>query len=260
MEKLWVVMPAYNEQECIPAVIEEWLPALRAVAESFTFCVIDDGSKDHTLRIVNELAERHPELHVLSKGNSGHGQTCVFGYHYAATHGADWILQIDSDGQCDPRFFAELWRSRQGVDAVYGYRVSRDDGTARVAISRVVSLVTWLGTGTWVRDANVPYRLMRSGAILGILAWVPRDIHLANVLVSALQVKHQPVRWIDIHFRQRRGGVASVASYAFVKHGVKLLAQLWKAKAATTLTTNARPPIASATSGRERSSPQHSVL
>ena len=47
-----------------------------------------------------------------------------------------YVFQIDSDGQCDPRYFASLWRLREQFTVVYGVRTTRDDGLARVLISR----------------------------------------------------------------------------------------------------------------------------
>lgn len=168
---------------------------------------------------------------MIDKPNTGHGQTCIEGYRLALAAGAKWIFQIDSDGQCDPRFFAALWRRRHESAAIYGFRRTRADGAHRRAISRVTSAVGWLAFGVWVRDANVPYRLMRHDAVEAVLAHVANDFVLANVLVALLQEREFGIRWHDIGFRKRHGGSASVRALSFAQRGAQLFRQLKAARA-----------------------------
>jgi len=223
---LWVVMPVYNEDESILAVLEEWHPVLKETAKAFVFCVLNDGSTDGTAEVLKAAELRYPELRVVEKENSGHGQTCLMGYRLALAEGAAWVLQIDSDGQCDPQFFPSLWSQREDSPVIYGYRRTRDDGKARYAVSRVVSVATWMATGAWVADANVPYRLMHRTSLEKITTRVPPDFHLANILVSAVQKKEHGITWVDIHFRDRFGGTPSVKTVSLAKHGYKLFRQL----------------------------------
>src|SRR5262249_50681905 len=163
--ELWLVVPVYNEEQSLRSMINEWMPAVRAVAPDFVFCALNDGSRDSSLEVLREMKKEHPELRVVDKSNSGHGQTCVHGYRLAEAEGAQWILQIDSDGQCDPEFFSRFWEARKHHPVIYGFRAQRDDGLKRYFISRIVSVATYVGTGIWVRDANVPYRLMHVDAV-----------------------------------------------------------------------------------------------
>lgn len=222
---LWVVMPVYNEEECLGPVVEEWLPVLRQEVGRFTLCILDDGSKDRTPAILDALAAKHPEIRAIHKPNSGHGQTCLTAYRLARDAGAQWVFQIDSDGQCDPAFFREVWRARQEAKVVYGYRRRRDDGLLRLLISRVVSVVTFLSTGIWVADANVPYRLAHRDA-LDVADEIAPDFHLANVMVAALHQERFGIRWVDIRFRCRRGGTPAVKTYSFAKQGWRLFRNL----------------------------------
>jgi glycosyltransferase involved in cell wall biosynthesis len=219
-------MPAYNEAESLPGVLDEWLPVLRSEAGQFTFCALNDGSTDATLEVLERYRADNPELRVVDKPNSGHAQTCMLGYREACSAGARWVLQIDSDGQCDPRFFPSLWRQRQAHPVVYGYRRRREDGRLRSWVSRIVSLTTWIGQGVWVADANVPYRLMATSALEPYLDQVPRDFHLANILLSAFHQRDLGIHWVDIVFRDRTGGSPSVRPWAFAGRGWQLLRQL----------------------------------
>jgi len=100
-----VVMPVYNEAANISAVLHEWFSYLRIVCPNFVLFAVNDGSKDETAKILALLRdELGPRLRVVNKSNSGHGLTCREGYQLALAEGAEWIFQIDSDGQCDPVF------------------------------------------------------------------------------------------------------------------------------------------------------------
>ena len=113
MTGLWIIAPVYNEEKNLHSFVEEWMSVFRKVAgNDFTFCLLNDGSTDRSLSILNELASCYPELRVIDKANSGHGSTCIAGYELAIQAGAQWIFQIDSDGQCDPMQFRHFWDSR----------------------------------------------------------------------------------------------------------------------------------------------------
>lgn len=230
-KKLWVIMPVFNEEESIQHVIQEWFPVLRnCTKENFIFCVLNDGSTDNTLEILRRLEVIHPELYVVDKKNSGHGQTCVEGYFIALNQGAEWIFQIDSDGQCDPVYFKSFWNFKDQYPIIYGQRISREDGLQRLLISKIVSFVVWLSTGFFVRDANVPYRLMHRDTLHSILHRIPKDFKLANILLSAMHQKKHKIFWIPIHFRNRLGGNPSVKIISFAKHGLLLYRQLQNCK------------------------------
>lgn len=228
VNKLWVVMPVYNEQDCIQQVVYEWLGALRRHFGSFVFCILNDGSKDNTREIIEKIVPGNPEIKLINKVNTGHGQTCVSGYKTALENGAEWILQVDSDGQCSPDYLPVFLKSAETNTCIYGYRKTRDDGLKRWLVSRIVSWFTLGATGVWVRDANVPYRLMHRKSLDTILPQIPADFYLANILVAVLQQKEYGIKWVDIHFRQRAGGVASVKAFKFAKEGFKLFKQLKK--------------------------------
>lgn len=223
-------MPVYNEQESVPKVIKEWTEVLGKLVPGYTFLGINDGSKDKTLEILHLEASKNLGFRVLDKPNSGHGQSCITGYQYALDHGAEWVFQMDSDGQCSPLYFESILKASPGNKVIYGFRKTRDDGWRRYLISRLVSMFAYTATGVWIRDANVPYRLMHRSTLEKILPFIPKDFHLANILLAVLQKKFFGIKWVNIHFLNRTGGTASVKAYSFAKHGIRLFIQLRNAR------------------------------
>jgi dolichol-phosphate mannosyltransferase len=185
--ELMIIMPVYNEESCIRRVVLEWYDEIASWTENFRFLVIDDGSKDrthaHLLRLQEMLG---PRLEVLSRENRGHGQSCLQGYHIALERQVPFVLQLDSDGQCDPRFFYRFWRIRQQFHVLYGVRVRRDDGWKRTLASWVLRFTILFATGSWCVDSNVPYRLMKTSALPPHLPRIASDFFLANVALAVL--------------------------------------------------------------------------
>ncbi len=203
---LFVVLPVFNEQAALRQVIEEWTVVLRNTSPGFTLYAINDGSSDASLTILLELSAEIPELEILNQANLGHGRSCLNAYLTAVRRGSEWVLQIDSDGQCDPQYFTKFWSERRHESPTYGQRCSRADGIHRQLLSYGLRLLIRVATGIEVRDSNVPYRLMHNSTLKRCLSFIPIDTPLPNVLLAVLHQYWFNIRWVTIHFRARQGG------------------------------------------------------
>jgi glycosyltransferase involved in cell wall biosynthesis len=224
-------MPIYNEEANIEAVVTEWVLELNRLGISFALLPVNDGSKDGTAAVLQRLAERHPGcVTPVEKQNTGHGRACRTGYLLAVERGAAWTLQIDSDGQCDPRFFSSFWSRRDEADAIFGMRKTRDDGLSRVLISAACRLATFLLCGIDLKDANVPYRLIRTSILKEALTRIPDDFDMQNVALTLALKRDASLRWnyVPIHFRDRQGGTNSINFKRIVCMGWNLLVNLHK--------------------------------
>ncbi len=224
MEKLYIVIPAYNEQDNIEEVVKDWYPVVEKRGSDSRLVVIDDGSKDATYQKLLELAKERPQLEPVHKENGGHGATVLFGYHYALEQGADYIFQTDSDGQTLPSEFDDFWNLRTEYDMVIGHRKGRQDGFSRVFVTKVLKAVCLLCFHVKVQDANTPFRLMKAESLKKEIDWIPKDYNLANVIVSVLFIKKgYRVKYLPITFRPRQGGVNSINFKKITKIGQKAL-------------------------------------
>ena len=81
MEKLFIVIPAYNEQDNILSCINDWYPIVHNHNDEggSRLVIIDDGSKDDTYQIIKKESENKPLLLPLAKENSGHGTDDLIG-------------------------------------------------------------------------------------------------------------------------------------------------------------------------------------
>jgi dolichol-phosphate mannosyltransferase len=227
--ELLVVMPVYNEEAAVEKVAREWLEEIERWTKDFVLLAINDGSKDGTARVLDKLqAESGGKLQALHRENRGHGQSCLQGYRHAIDQKFSYVMQIDSDWQCDPRFFYEVWSRRGEFDVIYGKRVRRDDGWRRVVASWVLKAVVWLRSGTLCADPNVPYRLMRTEILPPTLGKIPADFFLANVALAVLLRREKKLRHgcVPIHFRDRYGGQPTVRMGQFGFRARQLIKQL----------------------------------
>ena len=210
-DSLYIVMPAYNEEENIESVVKEWHEVVAGIGPEARLVIVNDGSKDHTYEKLLELKDSYPQLEPLTKPNSGHGATVLFAYNYAVEKKADYIFQTDSDGQTLPSEFPPFWADRKLYDAIIGHRNHREDGFSRKVVTKVLKLVIRLTFGVTVVDANTPYRLMPRAVLEKYLPKIPKDFNLSNVMLSVLLVKNKEnVKFVPITFRPRQGGVNSI--------------------------------------------------
>lgn len=226
---LVAIMPVYNEAVNIVGVVNEWLEAFAREGISHQLIAINDGSTDNTLSILHELQRSSGgRLLVLDKPNSGHGRSCRLGYEAALQSGAGWIFQIDSDGQCDPAFLPEFLRKRAEADCIFGRRIARGDGAMRRLIQIATRVCTMIATGRDLKDANVPYRLIKRSALEKSLKDVPKDFDMQNVALTFALKRDVSLRWqyVSITFRARQGGTNSIDLRKIIKMGCRMLSAI----------------------------------
>ena len=211
MDKLYIVIPAYNEEENIEAVVNDWYPIVEKVGNGSRLVIIDDGSRDSTYELMKKLAGTREAFEPLTKPNGGHGATVLYGYKYSVDQGADYVFQTDSDGQTLPEEFWQFWEERAQWDMGIGQRKGRQDGFLRVLVTKTLKFTIWLCFHVRIKDANTPFRLMKASVLREQLKLIPDGYNLSNVLLSVIYARRGlKVNYKPITFRPRQGGVNSI--------------------------------------------------
>ena len=211
MDRLYLVIPAYNESGNIEACVRDWYPVVEGLNAESRLVIVNDGSKDDTFEKLTVLAASRPQLIPLTKPNGGHGSAVLFGYRYALEQGADFVFQTDSDGQTLPGEFPAFWEKRGDCDAVIGERHTRGDGKSRQFVENVVCLLLRLIFHVRVRDANAPFRLMSAPLLAKYIGRLPEDFNIPNIMFTVYFVKGgNRVLFLPITFRPRQGGKNSI--------------------------------------------------
>lgn len=164
---LSVVVPAKNEAEGLPALVDEIARALRPLVErgdagphrldGFEIVVVDDGSTDDSWAVLGRLSASYPELRPIRLG-SNTGQSTATSAGFARASG-NWVANLDADLQNDPADLARLWDALPGHDAALGWRVKRRDVWTKRAISKVANRVRNSVLGQSIRDTGCSVRI-----------------------------------------------------------------------------------------------------
>lgn len=216
---LGVVIPVYNEAECIAEVISSWDTFLtNYLGDNYVMLLINDGSKDNTPAILDSLKPQHKNLRVLHQPNGGHGNAVLNGYHKILEFNTEWVFQVDSDNQFLPEDFPKLWEKRDKSKFLLGYRKVRYDDFNRLIITRIVRVLNFLLFRCFIPDANVPYRLIKTDYLRGLLSVLPANPFAPNIFLSVLAKRDgNDLQNIPVTHKERETGQVSIIKLKLLK-------------------------------------------
>jgi dolichol-phosphate mannosyltransferase len=191
--ELSIIMPAYNEAGSILGAIEDIQARVLSVVADSEIIVIDDGSTDATLALLQQAAKSEPRLRIVSQMNAGHGPALLRGL--AEANGRSFLL-LDSDQQIKLDQFASDWEmmARDGLIAVIGIRRPRHDPFHRLIITRLMKALIFLTFGTTPKDAGVPYKILRREAWEKVRPFIVERSWIPSVLTALILLKTEPKR------------------------------------------------------------------
>ena len=222
-----VVIPVFNEEKLIGECINEWLNVLDSVNLNYEILIIDDGSSDATISIVERYGDNQ-NIQMIIKQNEGHGPTILAGYKRAVGI-AEWVFQADSDNEISPNQFSALWSKRQGQDAVIAWRQGRNQTTVRRLVTFFARVTTKVLFRCHLRDVNIPFRLIRSETLTILLEKIPSDTFAPNIALSgALSLMNYQVEECPVIFNERIVGESSLSNLGAVRKGGRALLELIK--------------------------------
>jgi dolichol-phosphate mannosyltransferase len=208
---VWVILPTYDEAENLEAVVG----GVRAALPAARVLVVDDGSRDGTAELADELARADPDLQVIHRpGKSGIGRAYVTGFSAALGGGADFVVEMDADLSHDPADLPRLVAAAEaGADLALGSRYVPGGGVAdwgldRRVLSRFGCAYARRVLGVPVHDLTGGFKCFRASALqaidypsAGAQGYVFQVELTWRVLRAGLTVVELPIT-----FRERRHG------------------------------------------------------
>ncbi len=196
MSKKCIIIPAFNEEGTISRVIQ----GIKKISIEVDIIVIDDASKDLTAKKAKEVG-----AFVISHAfNMGYGVALQTGYKYALENKYNYLLQIDGDGQHDPKYIPEFFRliESNNCDVVLGSRFL-NDSKFKVGILKFIGVnlfrvVIRRITGKKITDPTSGYQCMHKEVYTAFTDdTFPCDYPDANIIIMlhrmGFRVKEIPV-------------------------------------------------------------------
>jgi glycosyltransferase involved in cell wall biosynthesis len=197
---LSIVVPLYNEAANLPLLVEQLLAALRPLGRHFELVLVDDGSRDGSPAVLEDLSRRVPELvAVLLRRN--YGQTAAMAAGFDASRGAV-IVTLDGDLQNDPADIPLLLAQlSEGYDLVSGWRHKRQDAAvSRLLPSRLANRLIARVTGVKLHDYGCSLKAYRREVVddLNLYGELHRFLPVLAAIEGArigeVKVRHHPRR------------------------------------------------------------------
>jgi glycosyltransferase involved in cell wall biosynthesis len=166
--KYSIVVPFHNEEENVTALYDQLKGVMEQVGESFELILVDDGSRDRTYRLLEEIAAVDSRVLVIKlRRNFGQTSALAAGFDHAQ---GDFVLAMDGDLQHDPReipsFLAKL---EEGYDVVSGWRAQRGDNFVMRRIpSRIANWLMAKLSGVDIHDFGTTFKAYRREVIQNI--------------------------------------------------------------------------------------------
>jgi glycosyltransferase involved in cell wall biosynthesis len=191
-----VVVPLYNEEDCVPLLYDKICGTLDTMGESFEVIFVDDGSRDRTVEILRGIQRKDSRVRVVCfRKNYGQTAAMAAGFDHAT---GDFIISMDGDLQNDPADIPRLLaKMSEGFDVVTGWRKNRQD---KFLTRRVPSLVAnWIIgrlTGVRIHDNGCSLKAYRAATIKNVSLYgdmhrfIPAMSTLAGARIAEIVVTH----------------------------------------------------------------------
>jgi glycosyltransferase involved in cell wall biosynthesis len=234
--RLSYFFPAHNEEANLAGLVEEALATLPSIAETFEIIAVDDGSRDRTPTIADELVAAHPDVvrAVHHPTNLGYGAALRSGlaaarYELVAFTDGDRQFQVADLGRLTERLGAA-----DHPDVVVGFRIKRADPLIRTIYARLYRLANRIFFGLTVTDVDCACKLFRREALDGLRVESGGAFFSAELLIK-LRAAGRSVAEVGVPHYPRTAGSPTGAKPSVVFRAVKdfwlLRLRMWSNRA-----------------------------
>lgn len=216
--------PCYNDAGSIAEVVRRVHAVLPLVAETWEITVVDDGSADHSVKVLEALQAEIPLTIVRHPQNRGYGAALRSGFE-AATK--EFVFYTDGDGQYDPRELPKLTTlMRDRIGLVNGYKLNRADAVYRKFTGGTYEWMARAVFGTRIKDVDCDFRLIRT-AYTKRVPLTFKSGAIALELVYSLQRAGCRAAEVGVHHYPRLYGRSEFFSLRHVANLVADVARFW---------------------------------
>ena len=193
-----IVIPAYNEAESLPELLQKVENSLHQLKKSYEIIVVDDGSHDGTLEVLRTLRVNYHSLKVISF-RKNYGKSAAFSEAFKLARG-EFVVTMDADLQDDPEEIPSLLATlvSEKLDVVSGWKKKRYDPISKTIPSKLFNFITSLMTGIKIHDFNCGLKAYRQIVVKDLKIYgelhrfLPALAHWNGFRIGEVAVKHHP--------------------------------------------------------------------
>jgi glycosyltransferase involved in cell wall biosynthesis len=224
---LSIFFPAYNEEANIRGSVAAAEAVVRKITPTYEIIIVDDGSKDATGAIADELARDNEHIKVVHHHpNKGYGAALWSGIQAAQY---DYVFFTDADLQFDLSELAILTHFVPQYQVVLGYRAPRRDNGLRILNASLWNFLNRLLFGLNVKDIDCAFKLI-DRKLAASLPIKTRGAMMSAEMLIRLQYQHIPFKEVPVSHFARTEGIATGANPAVILRAFKELFKLYKSR------------------------------
>ncbi len=223
MTRIAAIVPAYNEEKAIAAVVNDIVQLAETGNVTITVVVVNDCSVDATSEIISKLNCIALDLPV----NLGIGGAVQTGFKYAYENGFDYAIQIDGDGQHPaseiPKLVNEIIEKK--LDVVIGSRFLSREGFQSSAVRRFgINYFKWLNrfiVGVRISDSTSGFRIINKKALEIVTETYPDEYPEPEAIIL-YSLNNLKIGEVSVSMKERQGGVSSIGAVSSVYYMFKV--------------------------------------
>ncbi len=229
IDELSVFFPCYNEEKNIKNTVSKAIPILQQTAAKWEIILINDGSKDNTGKVLEEIQQEYPkQIKIITHNpNRGYGAALKSGLYNSQYQ---WITFTDSDGQFDFSEITDLIKKQQSskADIVIGYYLSRQVSKTAILTSKIWELIVFILFGLHVTDIDCGFKLLNKK----VVETIPKlEAERGAFISSEFLIKSKKAGFkiveIGVHHYPRTEGKATGRNIKVILKSFSDLFRLW---------------------------------
>ena len=202
--KYSVFTPIYNEEGNIEKLYNEVKPVMEKLGETWEFILVNDGSRDNSMREILKIAEKDERIIPIAL-KTNYGQSIAMDAGFNACRG-EIVISMDADLQNDPKDIPKLLEKlhNEHLDVVAGWRAKRKDPMWMLVITKAAKFLRGLFASDGVHDSGCTLRVYRRHFIEDLELW--GEMH--RYIMAILKWKGARIGELKVNHRARSAGVS----------------------------------------------------
>lgn len=205
IKELSIFFPLYNEEKNVDLLISSTLEVLPNIADKYEIILINDGSKDKTKELAEDLVKRHKEVKLINQRNKGYGGAVKRGFKESMY---DWVFFSDGDLQFNLEDLYTFINYCDSYDLIIGYRKNRAEGFRRKILADLLKIwnFIFLGFPLYIKDIDCAFKLIHRNVIDDCMPLISDGALLSTEFLLKAHRKSFRIKQLGVRHYKRKYG------------------------------------------------------